>query len=144
MDRAGPGRAGAGRAREGGAGTGSDQYHEPPGELSEATRTFARMCVNLTEEAQAIGWYEQRLDLERDETARAVVLDSLGEKYRHFCMELEFLLRRKPRCRPVRGPGSTRRPGRAWNRRSPPVASSTSPVRWAGPTRPRPWAAPGP
>lgn len=80
---------------------GADQYHEPPGELSEATRTFARMCANLTEEAQAIGWYEQRLDLEQDETARAVMLDSLGEEYKHFCMELEFLLRRKPRWREI-------------------------------------------
>lgn len=80
---------------------GTDQYHEPPGELSEATRTFARMCANLTEEAQAIGWYEQRLDLEQDETARAVMLDSLGEEYKHFCMELEFLLRRKPRWREI-------------------------------------------
>lgn len=80
---------------------GTDQYHEPPDELSQATRTFARMCANLTEEAQAIGWYEQRLDLERDETARAVMLDSLGEEYKHFCMELEFLFRRKPRWREV-------------------------------------------
>jgi hypothetical protein len=80
---------------------GFDQYHEPPDELSEETRTFARMCANLTEEAQAIGWYEQRLDLERDESARAVMLDSLGEEYKHFCMELEFLFRRKPRWREI-------------------------------------------
>ena len=43
---------------------GFDQYHEPPNELSEKTRTFARMITSLTEEAEAIGWYEQRLAVE--------------------------------------------------------------------------------
>ena len=36
---------------------GFDQYHEPPDELPAHTRTFARMCASLTEEAEAIGWY---------------------------------------------------------------------------------------
>jgi len=34
---------------------GFHQYHEPPEELSAATRTFARMITSLTEEAEAIG-----------------------------------------------------------------------------------------
>lgn len=40
---------------------GYDQYHEPPHDLSEEARTFARMNTSLTEEAEASGWYEQRL-----------------------------------------------------------------------------------
>ena len=40
---------------------GFHQYHEPPEELSPATRTFARMITSLTEETEAIGWYEQRI-----------------------------------------------------------------------------------
>ena len=32
---------------------GFDQYHEPPEELPPATRTFARLCASLTEEAEA-------------------------------------------------------------------------------------------
>jgi hypothetical protein len=32
---------------------GFDQYHEPPEELPSATRTFARLCASLTEEAEA-------------------------------------------------------------------------------------------
>lgn len=39
----------------------TDQYHEPPEELSAQVRTFARMCASLSEEAEAIGWYEQRI-----------------------------------------------------------------------------------
>jgi hypothetical protein len=78
---------------------GFEQYHEPAGELSAQTRTFARMCANLTEEAEAIGWYEQRISLEPDPAARAIMLDSLAEEYKHFSMELEFLLRAKPQWR---------------------------------------------
>ena len=75
---------------------GTEQYHEPPEELSEETRTFARMCANLTEEAEAIGWYEQRISLEKDEAAKAIMVDSLGEEFKHFSMELEYLMRQQP------------------------------------------------
>ncbi|MCW3031437.1 MAG: hypothetical protein JWM66_1570 [Solirubrobacterales bacterium] len=80
---------------------GFDQYHEPPHELPEQTRTFARLCASLTEEAEAIGWYEQRLAVERDPDARAVMSDAVGEEYKHFSMDLEFLLRRTPKWREI-------------------------------------------
>jgi hypothetical protein len=38
----------------------TEQYHEPTDELSDKTRTFARMVTSLIEEAEAINWYEQR------------------------------------------------------------------------------------
>jgi hypothetical protein len=44
---------------------GFNQYHEPANELSEKTRTFARMIASLTEEAEAINWYEQRISVEK-------------------------------------------------------------------------------
>ena len=80
---------------------GFDQYHEPPQELPEQTRTFARLCASLTEEAEAIGWYQQRLAVERDPEARAVMADAVGEEYKHFSMDLEFLLRRTPKWREI-------------------------------------------
>jgi hypothetical protein len=80
---------------------GFDQYHEPPEELSAETRTFARMCASLTEEAEAIGWYEQRLAVEQDPEAHAVMSDAVGEEYKHFSMDLELLLRRKPKWRAI-------------------------------------------
>jgi len=79
----------------------TDQYHEPPSELSQQTRTFARMCASLSEEAEAIGWYEQRIAVESDPAAKAIMLDSLTEEYKHFSMELEFLLRAKPLWREI-------------------------------------------
>lgn len=80
---------------------GFDQYHEPAEELSAETRTFARMCANLTEEAEAIGWYEQRMSLEKDPESVAIMEDSLAEEFKHFSMDLEFLLRRKPKWRRI-------------------------------------------
>jgi hypothetical protein len=80
---------------------GFDQYHEPPDELPEQTRTFARLCSSLTEEAEAIGWYEQRLAIEQDPEAKAVMSDAVGEEYKHFSMDLEFLLRRTPKWRQI-------------------------------------------
>ena len=76
---------------------GFEQYHEPAAELPDETRTFARMCTSLIEEAEAIGWYEQRLALEQDAEARAIMENAQQEEFKHFAMNLEFLLRRSPK-----------------------------------------------
>jgi hypothetical protein len=73
----------------------TDQYHEPPEELSEDARTFARLIASLQEEAEAIGWYEQRLAIETDDQARAIMEHAQREEFLHFAMDLEFLARRK-------------------------------------------------
>ena len=80
---------------------GFDQYHEPPEELSQETRTFARMTTSLIEEAEAIGWYEQRISVEKDRGARAIMRNAQKEEMKHFGMNLEFLLRRKPLWREI-------------------------------------------
>ena len=77
----------------------TEQYHEPPGELSEETRTFARVCTSLIEEAEAINWYQQRLAVERDPEARAIMENAQGEEFKHFGMDLEFLTRRNEKWR---------------------------------------------
>src|SRR3982074_3269590 len=78
---------------------GFDQYHEPPDELPPRTRTFARMITSMIEEAEAIGWYEQRLAVETDKAAIAIMRNAEPEEMKHFGMDLEFLLRKKPRWR---------------------------------------------
>jgi hypothetical protein len=80
---------------------GFDQYHEPPEELSDSVRTFARMITSLIEEAEAIGWYEQRLSVEKDATARAIMRNAQKEEFKHFSMDLEFLLRKKAQWREI-------------------------------------------
>ena len=72
-----------------------DQYHEPPEELSQKTRTFARMITSLTEEAEAIGWYEQRISVEKNKEAKKIMEKAQEEEFIHFAMDLEFLLRQK-------------------------------------------------
>ena len=53
---------------------GFDQYHEPADELPAETRTFARLCASVTEEAEA-----QRADAAiRQAQVLAEKLRSLG------------------------------------------------------------------
>ncbi len=75
---------------------GFDQYREPPEELSPETRTLARMLTSLIEETEAISWYEQRISVEKDPEARAIMINAQHEEFKHFGMDLEFLLRKKP------------------------------------------------
>src|SRR5256714_4083339 len=112
---------------------GFDQYHEPPEELSAEARTFARLCASLTEEAEAIGWYEQRLAVEPDPDARAIMRDAQGEEFKHFSMDLEFLLRRTPVWRglgqggPVLEGATGRDGGQAGERATHPAAGQAHP-----------------
>jgi hypothetical protein len=80
---------------------GVEQYHEPPQELTQETRTIARILTSMTEEAEAIGWYEQRLSIEQDAEAIAIMRDAIHEEYKHFSMGFEFLLRRRPEWRAI-------------------------------------------
>lgn len=80
---------------------GFEQYHEPASELPQETRTFARIIVSLTEEAEAINWYEQRIALEKDKGALAIMKNAQKEEMKHFSMDLEWLLRRKPIWREI-------------------------------------------
>ena len=104
----GRGLASARRARSGRTSTlgkdqgmGFDQYHEPPEELPARTRTFARLCASLTEEAEAIGWYEQRIAVEQDSEALEIMRNAQTEEFKHFAMDLEFLLRKTPTWRGI-------------------------------------------
>jgi hypothetical protein len=80
---------------------GFDQYHEPPEELPAETRTYVRIIQSLIEEAEAIDWYTQRLAVEKDDEARAVMTQAQKEEFIHFGMDLEFLLRRTPDWRNI-------------------------------------------
>src|SRR6266568_1062083 len=57
------------------------------------------MIASLTEEAEAIGWYEQRLSVEPNAQARAIMANAQQEEFKHFGMDLEFLMRQKPKWR---------------------------------------------
>ncbi len=59
------------------------------------------MMLSLIEEAQAIDWYEQRISLEQDSQAKAIMRNAQKEEFKHFGMDLEFLLRQKPLWREI-------------------------------------------
>jgi uncharacterized protein len=80
---------------------GFDQYHEPVNELSQKVRTFARMAVSVIEETEAISWYEQRMSVEKDAAAKAIMAEAQQEEFKHFAMALEFLIRQKPKWKAV-------------------------------------------
>lgn len=77
----------------------TEQYHEPADELSDKTRTFARIATSLIEETEAINWYEQRISVEKNREARAIMRNAQKEEFKHFGMNLEFLLRQKKEFR---------------------------------------------
>jgi uncharacterized protein len=77
----------------------TEQYHEPPDELGDDIRTFARVIASLQEEAEAIGWYEQRISLETKDEARRIMEHAQREEFLHFSMDLAFLARRKEKWR---------------------------------------------
>jgi hypothetical protein len=54
------------------------------------------MIVSLTEEAEAINWYEQRISVEKNKDAKAIMQNAQHEEFKHFGMDLEFLLRQNP------------------------------------------------
>lgn len=87
-----------------------EQYHEPANELSQEVRSFARVIVSLTEEADAINWYQQRMSVEQDADARSIMENAQEEEFKHFAMDLEWLLRHTPKWR-VAVQGIVNQPG---------------------------------
>jgi hypothetical protein len=61
---------------------GFDQYHEPAHELSEETRTFTRMIASLAEDSDAINSYEQRISVEKNREAKAIMQDAQEEAFK--------------------------------------------------------------
>jgi len=59
------------------------------------------MISSLMEEAEAINWYEQRISVEKDKHAKAIMQNAQLEEFKHFGMDLEFLLRKKEKWRIV-------------------------------------------
>jgi hypothetical protein len=57
------------------------------------------MIASLGEEAEAINWYEQRISVERDASAKAIRQTAQQKEFKRFAVDLEFLVRRTPKWR---------------------------------------------
>lgn len=75
----------------------TDQYHEPPEELSEKTRNFTRIMQSLIEEAEAINWYEQRINITKDREVKEIMRHAQEEEFEHFAIDLAWVSRRLPK-----------------------------------------------
>ncbi len=71
----------------------NEGYHEPIGELSDATRDMHRASVSLMEELEAVDWYNQRVDACKDDELRAILAHNRDEEKEHAAMVLEWIRR---------------------------------------------------
>ncbi|MDP1609434.1 MAG: ferritin-like domain-containing protein [Sulfuritalea sp.] len=71
-------------------------YHEPTEELSAETRDMHRAIVSLMEELEATDWYNQRVDVCKDPTLKAILVHNRDEEKEHAAMLLEWIQRQDP------------------------------------------------
>jgi ferritin-like protein len=74
----------------------SEGYHEPVGELSDETKDMHRAIVSLTEELEAVDWYNQRVDACKDKELKAILAHNRDEEKEHAAMVLEWIRRKDP------------------------------------------------
>jgi ferritin-like protein len=68
-------------------------YHEPSSELSEKARSVTRALNSLIEEIEAVDWYNQRVDVEKDKSLKGILAHNMKEEMEHACMTLEWIRR---------------------------------------------------
>lgn len=72
----------------------STVYHEA--DLSDEARNVHRAIASLTEELEAVDWYNQRADVTADGELKDVLLHNRNEEIEHASMLLEWLRRNVP------------------------------------------------
>jgi ferritin-like protein len=72
----------------------NEGYHEPASELSDETRDMHRAIVSLMEELEAVDWYNQRIDVCKDDELRAILIHNRDEEKEHAAMVMEWIRRR--------------------------------------------------
>jgi len=74
----------------------NEGYHEPIGEMSDATRDMHRAIISLMEELEAVDWYNQRVDAARDPELKEILAHNRDEEKEHAAMLLEWIRRADP------------------------------------------------
>ena len=74
----------------------NEGYHEPVEELSDETRDMHRAIISLMEELEAVDWYNQRVDVCKDEDLKAILAHNRDEEMEHAAMTLEWIRRNCP------------------------------------------------
>jgi len=74
----------------------SEGFHEPVELIDAETMDRHRAIQSLTEELEAIDWYDQRVVATSDESLAAVLAHNRDDEKEHAAMALEWLRRRDP------------------------------------------------
>lgn len=69
------------------------EIHEDRSKLSETTLNLHRALQSLMEELEAVDWYQQRIDVCKDEELKAVLEHNRDEEKEHAAMLIEWLRR---------------------------------------------------
>lgn len=72
---------------------GSENLHEEPELLSEATKNMHRAIVSLMEELEAVDWYSQRSEACSDKDLAEILQHNKREEMEHAMMVLEWIRR---------------------------------------------------
>jgi ferritin-like protein len=65
--------------------------------LSQDAQEVHRALASLIEELEAVDWYNQRVDVTKDENLKAILAHNRDEEMEHAAMALEWLRRKMPR-----------------------------------------------
>lgn len=71
-------------------------YQEDINKLSDETINMHRALASLVEELEAIDWYNQRVDVCKDEELREILAHNRDEEKEHAAMVLEWIRRKDP------------------------------------------------
>ena len=70
--------------------------YEDPEKLNEKTKNSERARQSLIEELEAISWYEQRIELTKDESLKKILKHNMDEEKEHAAMLIEWLRKNDP------------------------------------------------
>jgi len=69
-------------------------YQESNTELSDEVRDMHRAIESLKEELEAVDWYNQRVDVCKDEELKAILAHNRDEEKEHASMIMEWIRRK--------------------------------------------------
>jgi uncharacterized protein len=72
-------------------------YHESKHELSEKVCDMHKALVSLSEELEAIDWYNQRADVCKDKELKAILVHNRDDEKEHASMLMEWIQRNDPK-----------------------------------------------
>jgi len=64
--------------------------------LDDETRNITRALRSLIEELEAVDWYNQRVNVTKDEELKEILKHNRDEEVEHAAMTLEWLRRKLP------------------------------------------------